>query len=64
MLIIKRCYGEKLIIKDGDDVIVITPIRSSGKNSTKLGIEAPQHVEVWREELYDNIVNAVKEKQK
>lgn len=47
MLILTRRTGEKLFI--GDDVAV-TVLEARG-NSVRLGIDAPDHVKVLREEL-------------
>lgn len=51
MLLLKRKKGESFII---DDDIRITIVESNG-NQIKIGIDAPQHVEIYREELYERI---------
>ena len=51
MLIITRKQGERLIINDN---VVITALDISG-SQIKLGIEAPRHVPVHREEVYNRI---------
>ena len=48
MLILTRSQNESIII--GDD-IKITVI-SDRHGQVKLGIEAPEDVEIWREEIY------------
>lgn len=50
-LILTRHVGEKLRI--GDDVH-ITVLRTAG-NQVSLGIDAPKHVSVHREEIYKRI---------
>ncbi len=51
MLTLTRKVGET--IKIGDDIeIVVKEIR---KNQVRIGIVAPQHVKIYREEVYENI---------
>lgn len=50
MLVLSRKSGESILI--GDD-IVIKVVRVAGHNSVKLGIEAPSHVRIVREEIKD-----------
>ena len=51
MLILTRKIGESLII--GDD-IVVTTLDIKG-NQVRLGIDAPEDVTVYREEVYERI---------
>jgi len=52
MLTLTRKVGETIRI--GDDIeIVVKEIR---KNQVRIGIVAPKHVKIYREEIYDNIV--------
>ena len=51
MLILTRKLGERINI--GDDIIV-TLVEIKGAQ-VKLGIEAPRHIEIYREELFEKI---------
>ena len=51
MLILTRSQNESIII--GDD-IKVTVLGTKGQD-VKIGIEAPEDVEIWREELYERI---------
>jgi carbon storage regulator len=51
MLILTRKLGEKIII--GDD-ITVTLVEIKG-TQVKLGIEAPEHIEIHRQEVYERI---------
>ena len=53
MLVLTRSLEEKLIIGDGGE-IKITIIDIQG-NKVRLGIDAPRHVSVHREEIYNRI---------
>lgn len=51
MLLLTRRIGESIII--GDDIeIKVMDIRGS---QVKIGIEAPKHISVHREEVYERI---------
>ncbi|MBW2645863.1 MAG: carbon storage regulator CsrA [Deltaproteobacteria bacterium] len=51
MLILTRKLGEQITI--GDDIVIrVVDIRGG---QVKLGIEAPRHIEVHREEIYERI---------
>jgi carbon storage regulator len=52
MLILTRNQNESVII---DDDIKIT-VLSDKHGQVKLGIEAPEDVEIWREEIYDRML--------
>ncbi len=47
MLVLSRKLGEKIVIGDN---IVITVVKI-GRNQIRIGIEAPQEVPVYREEI-------------
>jgi carbon storage regulator len=51
MLILSRRINEKIVISD-DIVISVVEVRG---DQVKLGIEAPQSVKVFREEVYEAI---------
>ena len=52
MLVLTRKIGEGIVI--GDDVkLTIVEIKGGG---VRIGIEAPQHKKIYRQELYDQIM--------
>lgn len=51
MLALSRRIGESIII---DDNIVVTVIGISGEQ-VKLGIQAPSHIKIYREEIQEQI---------
>ena len=51
MLILTRNQNESIII---DDDIRIT-ILSDGRGQVKIGIDAPDEVDIWREEIYEEM---------
>ncbi len=54
MLVLARKVGEKIILNDNIEVIVL----DSNQNTVRIGINAPKNVTVYREELYKEIKNA------
>lgn len=51
MLVLERQYHESIFI--GKDIkITIVSIR---ENKVRIGIEAPDNVDIWREEVFDKI---------
>lgn len=54
MLVLARKIGEKIILNDDIEIIVL----DSNQNTVRLGINAPKNVSVYREELYKEIKNA------
>lgn len=57
MLILSRKENQKIRI--GNDVII--NIISLSDNSVKIGIEADKNVKIYREEIYESIINSNKE---
>jgi len=51
MLILTRKTGESILI--GDDIQIT--ITSIDQNKVKVGIKSPQHIPIYREELYRKI---------
>ncbi|WP_165227784.1 carbon storage regulator CsrA [Aquisphaera insulae] len=50
MLVLSRKLNEKIVIDGG---IVVTVVKIEG-GQVRLGIEAPRHVKVFREEILDH----------
>jgi carbon storage regulator len=51
MLILTRKQNESIVI---DDDIIVT-VLSDKHGQVKIGIEAPDEVEIWREEIYEKM---------
>lgn len=51
MLILTRKTGQSIVIADD---VVVTVIESSG-DQVRLGVDAPRHISVHREEIYTQI---------
>lgn len=51
MLILTRKIGESIVI--GDDIIV--KVVETGKNSIRIGIDAPKEITVLRQEVFESI---------
>lgn len=54
MLVLARKVGEKIILNDNIEIIVL----DSNQNSVRIGVNAPKNVSVYREELYREIKNS------
>lgn len=54
MLVLSRKTGQKLIINDNIEVIVI----ETRGEFVRLGIKAPKEVSIYREEIYEEIKQA------
>jgi len=54
MLVLTRKTGQKLII---DNNIEVTILETRGE-SVKIGIQAPKHIAIYREEIYEEIKKA------
>ena len=51
MLILTRKIGESIVI--GDNILI--KVVETGKNSIRIGIDAPREVVVLRQEVYESI---------
>lgn len=49
MLVMKRHVGERILI--GDDIIIT--LTEAGGGWAKIGVEAPRHIAVDREEIHE-----------
>lgn len=54
MLVLARKIGEKIILNDDIEIIVL----DANQNTVRIGINAPKNVSVYREELYKEIKTA------
>ena len=54
MLVLTRKLNEKLIINGNIEVVVL----EASKNSVRLGVRAPNDVQIYREEIYREIQSA------
>jgi carbon storage regulator len=54
MLILTRRVGERIVIGDGEEAITVVPLGVRGLQ-VRLGVEAPRHVPVHREEIAQRI---------
>ena len=52
MLVLTRAVGERLIIGDGEICLHVLEVRG---NQVRIGIDAPRHISVHREEIYRRI---------
>ena len=59
MLVLSRKLNEKIVI-DGDIVITVVKI---DRNQVRIGIEAPGHVPVYREEILPIVAAAAMDEQ-
>lgn len=54
MLVLARKVGEKIILNDDIEIIIL----DANQNTVRIGVNAPKNVSVYREELYREIKNA------
>jgi carbon storage regulator len=54
MLVLTRKTGQKIIIANDIEVIIL----ETKGDAVKLGIEAPKHISIYREEIYEEIKKA------
>lgn len=52
MLVLTRSVGERLIIKDGEIRLNVLEVKG---NQVRIGIDAPKHISIHREEIYNRI---------
>ncbi|MGD9581386.1 MAG: carbon storage regulator CsrA [Vampirovibrionia bacterium] len=57
MLVLTRKTGQKLIIGDNIEIIVL----DTKGDSVKIGIKAPKNITVYREEIFEEIKKANKQ---
>ena len=57
MLILTRKVNQKLIIDDNIEIVIL----ESTKNSVKIGVNAPKGVNIFREEIYNEIKKSNKQ---
>ena len=57
MLILTRKVNQKLIINDNIEIVIL----ESYKNSVKIGVNAPNNVQIYREEVYNEIKKSNKQ---
>ena len=57
MLILTRKTNQKLIINDNIEIIIMEVY----KNTVKIGINAPNDVQIYREEIYNEIKKSNKQ---
>ena len=57
MLILTRKINQKLIINDNIEVVIL----ESYKNCVKIGVNAPSDVQIYREEVYNEIKKSNKQ---
>jgi len=54
MLVLTRKTGQKIIIANDIEIIIL----ETKGDAVKLGIEAPKHISIYREEIYEEIKKA------
>lgn len=52
MLVLTRSVGERLFIQDGEIKIQVLEVKG---NQVRIGIDAPKHITIHREEVFDRI---------
>lgn len=59
MLVLTRTIGQRLVIRNGEITLTVLGVRG---NQVRLGIEAPKHIPIHREEIFRRIQQEVIEK--
>ena len=57
MLILTRKVNQKLIINDDIEIVIL----ESYRNAVKIGVNAPNNVQIYREEIYNEIKKSNKQ---
>jgi carbon storage regulator CsrA len=52
MLVLTRREGERIIIEVGELKIIVTQLGRAHGGGQRVGIDAPDHVQINREEIY------------
>jgi len=60
MLVLTRKTGQKIIINDDIEIIIL----ETKGDAVKIGIKAPKHVTIYREEIYEEIKKSNKQASK
>ena len=53
MLVLTRSIGERLLVNNGEIKISVLDIKG---NQVRIGIDAPKHITIHREEIYKKIM--------
>jgi carbon storage regulator len=59
MLVLTRKTGQKLIINDDIEIVIL----ETRGESVKIGVKAPKNVTIYREEIYEEIKKANRQSQ-
>lgn len=59
MLVLKRREGQKIIIGNDITIVVVRTTDVDGSSEVTLGIDAPNHVTVDRQELREKRINRI-----
>jgi len=60
MLVLTRSIGERLFIQNGEIKIQVLEVKG---NQVRIGIEAPKHISIHREEVFDRIQSEAQQKE-
>lgn len=56
MLVLTRKVGESIVIGDGRNEVIVTVLSGNGRyGQHRIGINAPRHIPVHRQEIADRI---------
>ena len=55
MLVISRREGESITIQTPEGPVTVTIIGIRSNNGIRIGVEAPEEVSIYREEIYSEI---------